>query len=168
MNRASAKIFRRDGAKDFVASGNSLGGGSGGSFSRFGPGHSLAVVVTLALAAVILTGCGGRDGAEGETAAAPVVPPVAPEEVENRIQSAFENAPAEASAAAKTVVDSVQTEDPAALQKLQELSSRGDLTPEQRAVANKSMYALLARLRAAESNGNQKAAAALEQYQLSK
>ena len=43
-----------------------------------------------------------------------------------------------------------------------------DLTPAQRAVANQAMYSVLARLNAAATNGNTKAADAVEQYRSSK
>jgi hypothetical protein len=66
---------------------------------------------------------------------------------------------------AEATVTAVKSDDPEALLQLQELRGRPDLTPAQRTAANQSMYAVLARLNAAATNGDTKAVEALERYQ---
>lgn len=119
----------------------------------------LAALAALALA-LLASGCG-----EPETA---VEQPIPAEQVPSRVEEAFRGASPAVVAEADAVVTSVREEDPSALEKLRQLSVRPDLTPEQRAVAGRSMYSLLARLQAAETNGNQKAAEALQQYRSTK
>ena len=118
-------------------------------------GRALSLLCLFALA----VGCGQK---------AVVAPPLAIEAVPAKMEDAFQSAQPEVTTAVQEAVASVRGDDPAALQQLQELSTRSELTPEQRATANQSLFAVLARLQAAETNGNSKAAEALQQYRASK
>jgi hypothetical protein len=94
---------------------------------------------------------------------------LAAEQVPGAVETAFKDAPAEAKTAAKEVVESLQGKDEVkAFFELQNLSSRSDLTPEQRQTAARSMLSVNERLRAAGANGDQRAADALQSYRSSK
>jgi hypothetical protein len=94
---------------------------------------------------------------------------LAPEQVPAAVETAFKDAPAEAKSSASQVVNSLQGKDEVkAFFELQNLSSRTDLTPEQRQAATRSMLSLNERLRAAAAQGDQRAADALQVYRSSK
>ncbi len=95
-------------------------------------------------------------------------PPAAIEQVPGQVEAAFQGAPTEVSAEVQSVLTSVRGDDPSALNQLQELGQRPELTPAQRAAANQAMFSVLARVSREATNGNAKAAEALEQYRSSK
>ena len=94
---------------------------------------------------------------------------LAPEAVQGEVESAFKEAPADAKSTANEVVTSLQSKDDVkAFFDLQNLSTRTDLTPEQRQTAARSALAINERLRGAAANGDQRAAEALQVYRSSK
>lgn len=113
----------------------------------------------MAAAVLALTGCGKK-----VTATAPI--PI--EQVPQAVESAFKSAPQEASVAATEAVTAVREDDPNALANLQDLSSRSDLTDEQRGVAARAMAAYLKQLREKAEKGDKKAEDAIQHYRATK
>jgi len=112
-----------------------------------------------ALALLFLAGC-------EETAKSP--PPLPIEQVPQVLESAFKNAPAEAGAAASEAISAVREDASGALDELQELSIRPDLSDEQRMAASRAMAAYLQKLRETAEKGDKKAEDALQQYRATK
>jgi hypothetical protein len=112
-----------------------------------------------ALALLFLAGC-------GETAKSP--PPLPIDQVPQVLESAFKNAPAEAGAAASEAISAVREDASGALDELQELSIRPDLSDEQRMAASRAMAAYLQKLRETAEKGDKKAEDALQQYRATK
>ena len=92
--------------------------------------------------------------------------PLAVEQIPAAMDAEFQIATPEIRDAAAGMVAAVkQNELPTAFDKLQELSSRGDLSPAQRATASRAMMGVAQSLQNAASNGDAKAAEALHRYQ---
>ncbi len=130
-------------------------GDAGNRFMKRIAGIVFSGVVALAL--LLAVGC-GRD-----------VPPPAEivdaEQAAPEVVEAFSGAEAELQeevVAAAEALRAQQDED--AFLRLEALSTRGELTPEQRAAAHQAWLAAHARLQAAASNGNSSAEAALNDY----
>jgi hypothetical protein len=89
-----------------------------------------------------------------------------PAEVPAALDQAFAKAAGEAQQAATESATAVQNNDPAtAFETLQKLSSRPDLTPEQRATTARAMAASFKQLRSAAEGGNTRAQAVMQHYQ---
>jgi hypothetical protein len=117
--------------------------------------HILAACCALALAA----GCDRYEAPK----------PLAAEQVPAAVENAFKDATPEVKSSAAEVVNSIQGKDEVkAFFELQNLTSRNDLTPEQREVASHSMLSMNERLRAAAAQGDQRAAQALQAFRSSK
>lgn len=111
----------------------------------------------LGVALLLLSGC-------SREAAAPA--PLPMEQVPTAVTTAFDNATPEIKAAAADFVASVKgNEIPAAFEQLQDVTSRPDLTPAQRATGARAMMSVAQQLQAAAANGDAKAAEALKRYQ---
>ena len=112
-----------------------------------------------AVLALALAGCGNSSSGAAQT----------PEEAKAALQQAFTKAPAEVRAIAGEVQAAIQEKnDGKAFLQLGTLSSRQDLTPEQRGVAALSMQAMAQKLNAAAANGDKEAAALMDAYRASK
>lgn len=95
-------------------------------------------------------------------------PPLAADAVPATLEKAFANAPAEVSTTAQAVAQAARQKDPDAVLVLMELSSRPELTPEQRTAASASMNGLLDQARKQAAQGDAAAAAVIERYRASK
>ena len=115
----------------------------------------LALLALLVLAA----GCGRKHVP---------APPISAEQVPQTLENAFQEANPEVSNTVSEVVTAVRQDDPQALEGLQELATKPDLSVQQREAATRALQALLEKLRAEEAKGNKKAAQAMEQYRISK
>jgi hypothetical protein len=100
------------------------------------------------------------------TAAAP--PPLAPEAVPATLERAFADAPADVGVTVQAVAQAARQQDPEAVLVLMDLSSRPQLTPEQRAALAASMNGLLDQARQRAAQGDVHAAAVVEKYRASK
>lgn len=115
--------------------------------------------VGMVSSALISTGCGKSSGGQAQT----------PEETKAAMQQAFAGATGEVKALAGDAQAAIQSQDDGkAFLQLGALSSRSDLTTEQRAVAAQSMLAVGQKLNAAAAKGDRDAAALLESYRASK
>ena len=111
----------------------------------------------LGAALLMFAGC-------SREAAAPAPLPL--EQVPTAVTTAFDNATPEIKAAAADFAASVKgNEIPTAFEQLQDVTSRPDLTPAQRATAARAMMSVAQQLQAAAANGDPKAAEALKRYQ---
>lgn len=91
------------------------------------------------------------------------------EQVPATIEAAFNNAPIEAKQQAAEAVTALQSQnDTAAFVRLQNLSERSDLTPEQRKAAFASWMAVNSRLQQSAANGNTAAQELLDKHRASK
>ena len=118
-----------------------------------------AMIGLGSVALLFVSGC-------GETAKAP--PPLPIEQVPQVLESAFKNAPAEASAAASEAISGVRADAEGTLDDLQELSIRPDLNDEQRIAASRAMAAYLQKLRETAEKGDKKAEDTLQHYRATK
>jgi hypothetical protein len=92
-----------------------------------------------------------------------------PEQVPVAVEDAFKGAGPEVKDLAAEVVSSLQNKEaPKAYGKLQNLSSRSDLTPEQREAAMRAIWALNEQLAAAAARGDQNADEMLKKYRATK
>lgn len=88
---------------------------------------------------------------------------VAIEEAPKAIEKGFAGAPAPAKEAATEAVQALQSQNPGrAFVSLQELSTRSDITPEQREAATKSLMAVRQQLNDAAARGDKNAQQILE------
>ena len=122
---------------------------------------TLPAGLAIILALLNVTGCGNSG-----KATAP--PPLAIEQVPQTLESAFKSAPAEANQAANEAITSVRNEEPEALTELQDLSSRPELSEEQRVAAARAMAAYLKKLRESAEKGDKKSEEAIEHYRATK
>ena len=130
-------------------------------------GSALAKFRRSGLGAVLLfalmVGGGCRNRSQTSDAAAAV------EKDPAAIEAAFRDAPIEVRQQATEVATALQSQnDAAAFVRLEKLSGRPDLTPEQRQAAFTSWMAVNARLQQAAANGNEGARDLLEKYRASK
>lgn len=124
---------------------------------RLGP-HLKSALAALAIA--VEAGCGGGS-------APPEAIPI--EEIPARVQSTFQTAPPEVQALANTVASAVKQRDlTTAFVKLQALSSRPDLSSEQRETAARSMISITEELRTAAGDGDQRAQEMLQMHRAHK
>ena len=94
---------------------------------------------------------------------------VTPEEAPATIESAFRDAAPEVKQQASEAATAVEAQnDAAAFARLENLSGRPDLTPEQRKAAFDSWMAVNARLQESAAKGNSAAQELLEKYKASK
>ena len=112
----------------------------------------------VVLLAALTTACGKK----------PSAPPISAEQVPQVLDDAFKQAQPEAGAAAKEVISSAQAGDPAALQQTHELTTRSDLTDEQRKAAFRAAAALHQKVVEDAARGDQKAEEALKVYRATK
>jgi len=117
------------------------------------------VQLGVAVAAVLLVGL-GCSKKKDDTVTIEQVPQV--------MEEAFKQAEPQVNQQVDQAVTAVKQEDPRALEQLQTLSSRPDLTIEQRRAADRAMYATLRRLQEAAKQGDQKAEAELKRYRATK
>lgn len=121
--------------------------------------HPQKPVLSICFVLAVAGGCSRNQ------APAPLPADQAPSVVEN----AFKEADPQVKTAATEVVEALQRKDNIkAFFELQDLSSRSDLTPEQREAASRSMLSVNEQLRAAASQGDQQAAEALQVYRARK
>ena len=110
---------------------------------------SLFFLAVLALLGVAGTGC----GRSGKAPAA-----VAIEEVKPKMDQAFNLAAPEVKIIADDAVSALQQNDtPKAFVQFEALAEKPDLTDEQRAIANRSMLAVMAQMQKAATNGDERA-----------
>ena len=119
----------------------------------------IAKLAAFALLPIVLTAACGKKPSE---------PPISAEQVPQVLDDAFKQAQPEASAAAKEVISSARTGDPAALQQTHELTARPDLTDEQRKAAFRAAAALHQKVVEDAARGDQKAEEALKVYRATK
>lgn len=118
--------------------------------------HSIFCAVTIAVG---LSGCSKKEAA---------LAPVPVEQVPQLLESAFQSAPEEIKVEARELSTSVREDVTGSLTELQNLSSRPDLTDEQRQAAARAMASVHARLLEEAAKGNKKADAELERYRATK
>jgi hypothetical protein len=94
--------------------------------------------------------------------------PLAPSEVQAEIEKAFKKAEPETQKAAQEIATSVAQYEPKALEELQALTAKPDLTAEQRRAADRAYYSYLAAMQQAATNGNAKAKEAIDKYRATK
>jgi len=114
--------------------------------------HRISTLLLLA-ALAILPGCGDKAPPE----------PIAVNEVPGTVSSAFNTASPEARAAAKEAVEALQKDEQSmALDALEALARKSDLTPEQREAATKAAVSVRAGIVEAAAKGDAAAQAFLE------
>jgi len=119
--------------------------------------RSLAAVV--ALCAATLCGCGDKPAPE----------PISAAEVPKTLDSAFNSASPEARAAAKAAAEALQKDEQSmALDALEALARKTDLTPEQREAAAKAAVSVRAGIVDAAAKGDAAAQAYLEEQRARK
>lgn len=107
--------------------------------------------------------------ASGCNRAAKAPPSISIEQVPQALESAFQGASSEATTAAVEAATAVRSDEPAvALEMLQDLSARPELTDEQRATAGRALTAYLQKAREAAEKGDKKSEDALQQYRATK
>jgi len=117
-----------------------------------------AAVILLSLA-IIAAGC-KKDGNRAT---------LTPEQIPAAVQNAFKDATPDVKTLADEVAASLQNkEEPRAFGELQVLSSRPDLTPEQREAAVRAIHALNIQLALAAARGDKNAEEMLQQYRATK
>lgn len=95
--------------------------------------------------------------------------PIALDQIPNTVDTAFKGATEEIKTAATGFTASVRNNDlPGAFEQLTDLTSRPDLTPEQRGIAARAMMSVAQNMREAAAKGDQKAAEQLSRYQSSR
>jgi hypothetical protein len=115
-------------------------------------------IISIILGSILVT-AGCSKGSSSSSA------PLAAARVPDEIHKAFDKSPVEVKQAATDYVAAFQEKDSAvAFAGLQRLSTRADLTPEQRSVTARAMATTYQQLRAAAQAGNQSAKAAMQQY----
>lgn len=126
---------------------------------------SLAANLSRALALVLLVTGLAMSGCKPAGSAPP---PLAADVVPETLEKAFAGAPAEVASVAQAVAQAAREKDPDAVLVLMDLSTRPQLTPEQRAAASASMNGLLDQARKQAAQGDAAAAAVMEKYRASK
>lgn len=118
-----------------------------------------AIALTLLCAALLLPGCGDKPAPE----------PISAAEVPKTLDTAFSGASAEAKAAAKAASDALQKDEQSmALEALEALSRKTDLTPEQREAAAKAALSVRAGILDAANKGDAAAKAYLDEQRARK
>lgn len=118
--------------------------------------HVILCAVSIAVA---ILGCSRKEAA---------LAPVPVEQVPQLLDNAFQSAPEEIKVEARELSTSVREDVTGTLTELQNLSSRPDLTDEQRQAAARAMASVHARLLEEAAKGNKKADAELEHYRATK
>lgn len=122
------------------------------------PRLSTLLPATL-VAACLLTGCGDKPAPE----------PISTAEVPKTLDSAFNSASPEAKAAAAAAREALQKDEQSlALEALEALSRKSDLTPEQRDAAGKAALSVRAGILDAANKGDAAAKAFLEEQRARK
>lgn len=117
------------------------------------------VTLTLLCAALLLPGCGDKPAPE----------PISAAEVPKTLDTAFSGASAEAKAAAKAATEALQKDEQSmALEALEALSRKTDLTPEQRDAAAKAALSVRAGILDAANKGDAAAKAYLDEQRARK
>lgn len=97
------------------------------------------------------------------------LPPLAAEQIAAEFGKAFGTAKQDVKAAADKVLKALDAKDyPAAYQAVQELCGLGDATKEQQTLSARAMLTIAGLLQTAQSQGDEKAGAALKLYQSTK
>jgi len=118
-----------------------------------------ALAFTLLCAGLLLAGCGDK----------PVPEPIAKADVPKTLDTAFNGANPEARAAAKAASDALQKDEQSmALEALEALSRKTDLTPEQREAAAKAALSVRAGILDAANKGDAAAKAYLDEQRARK
>lgn len=118
-----------------------------------------AILPATLVAACILTGCGDKPAPE----------PIATTEVPKTLDSAFNSASAETKAAAAAAKEALQKDEQSlALEALEALARKSDLTPEQREAAGKAALSVRAGILDAANKGDAAAKAYLEEQRARK
>lgn len=113
----------------------------------------------LVCASLLLVGCGEKPAPE----------PIATTEVPKTLDTAFSGASAEAKAAAKAATEALQKDEQSmALEALEALSRKTDLTPEQRDAAAKAALSVRAGILDAANKGDAAAKAYLDEQRARK
>jgi hypothetical protein len=119
---------------------------------------SSAFAATL-LSALLLTGCGDKPAPE----------PISTAEVPKTLDAAFNSASAETKAAAAAAKDALQKDEQSlALEALEALARKSDLTPEQRDAAGKAALSVRAGILDAANKGDAAAKAFIEEQRARK
>ena len=119
---------------------------------------SAAFAATL-VSALLLTGCGDKPAPE----------PISTAEVPKTLDAAFNSASAETKAAAAAAKDALQKDEQSlALEALEALARKSDLTPEQRDAAGKAALSVRAGILDAANKGDAAAKAFIEEQRARK
>jgi hypothetical protein len=119
---------------------------------------SAAFAATL-VSALLLTGCGDKPAPE----------PISTAEVPKTLDAAFKSASAETKAAAAAAKDALQKDEQSlALEALEALARKSDLTPEQRDAAGKAALSVRAGILDAANKGDAAAKAFIEEQRARK
>jgi hypothetical protein len=111
------------------------------------------------LSALLLTGCGDKPAPE----------PISTAEVPKTLDAAFNSASAETKAAAAAAKDALQKDEQSlALEALEALARKSDLTPEQRDAAGKAALSVRAGILDAANKGDAAAKAFIEEQRARK
>ncbi len=118
-----------------------------------------ALLPATLVAACLFTGCGDKPAPE----------PIATTEVPKTLDSAFNSASAETKAAAAAAKEALQKDEQSlALEALEALARKSDLTPEQREAAGKAALSVRAGILDAANKGDAAAKAYLEEQRARK
>lgn len=113
----------------------------------------------IGLVALALAGC-------DQNSKAPPSLPV--NQIPQALESAFKETNSESGEVAMEVISAMRSDEPVALESLQELSIRPDLSEEQRSAASRAMSAYLQKMRESAEKGDKKAEDALQRYRATK
>jgi hypothetical protein len=113
----------------------------------------------IGLVALALAGC-------DQNSKAP--PPLPVDQIPQALESAFKETNSESGEVAMEVISAMRSDEPVALESLQELSIRPDLSEEQRSAASRAMSAYLQKMRESAEKGDKKAEDALQRYRATK
>jgi len=118
----------------------------------------LGLVITCLWLGILCLGCHKQNADK----------PLPVSDIPQTIESAFKKADPEVSNVVQEVVTTVSADQVQALEDLQTLSSRPNLTPEQRKAADRSFYSVLSQVQQAADRGDAKAKEAMQKYRATK
>jgi len=132
-------------------------------FTRSPESNACSFLFTLALLSCFAVGCGNNGAAVGTATTAQQ------QQSPKEIQDAFKGAKPEIKAEADQIAAAIQNQEtPQAFLRLQQLSTRTDLTSEQSVASARVMAAVRGQLAAAAARGDKAAAEILEMYRSTK
>ena len=94
--------------------------------------------------------------------------PLQPEQVPQAMNQAFAKAPEPIAAAAQPVIQATAAKDPRAIFGLEDLSTRPDLSAQQREAVQRALQAMLAQARAAAAAGDARSEEVMKTYRATK